>query len=499
MIPIYPSDTIPLWDQFSLVQLNISSFELLDRAGFAIAQHIRKHLDGNSLVIFIAGKGNNGGDAIRAATYLNKWGYNAVVWSVLPQKKQSPENSKSAYDFRLQCADRWFENVNIEHLTTLPKSTIIIDGILGTGFKGELDEETTNLVKKINSSGLKCWSIDIPTGLLEKSVNREDEVIIAERTFTIESPKISFLFPEFEKYVGEFELVQIGLSKEFIASSPPWAYFIANNERPTLKKRSKFAHKGHFGHLLLYAGSTGKAGAAILAAEAALTIGCGKVTVHTPINCVLPLQICIPEAMVEADSSLNFWSETSSLSKVAIACGPGLGNENESLQALETLLVQQAYPLLLDADALNLLAKNKSLLKMLPANSILTPHALEFDRLTEKHSSFLSRLERVRSFSKNFNVIVVLKNAYTFICCPNGDLYVNGTGSPGMAKAGSGDVLTGMIGGLLAKGLTPLEATLQGVWYHGKAGEIATQKKGQEAVLARDIIRAIPEALSVHF
>lgn len=499
MLPIYPYDTSRLWDHFSAQQLGINSFELLDKAGIAIAQELRKHLDGNTLVVFIAGKGNNGGDAIRAATYLIKWGYNAIVWSVLPQKTPSLENSRCADEFKLLFADRWFENTEIDNLSQLPKSTIIVDGILGTGYKGVLDESTALLINKINSSELRCWSIDIPSGLHETSFNKDDEVIIAEKTFTVESPKICFLFPEFEKYVGEIEIVRIGLSEEFITTNPPWAYFIANNEKPSLKKRSKFAHKGLFGHLLLYAGSTGKAGAAILAADAALSIGCGKVTVHTPFNCVLPIQICIPEAMVEADSNLNYWSETSNLSNVTMACGPGLGNENESLQALETLLAQQTNSLLLDADALNLLARNKTLLKMLPANSILTPHALEFDRLTTKHATFLSRLDRARAFSKDYQVFVVLKNAYTFICCPDGTMYVNGTGCPGMAKAGSGDVLTGMIGGLLAKGLSPLEATLQGVWYHGKAGEIATQKKGQESVLARDIIRAIPDALAAHF
>ena len=259
-----------------------------------------------------------------------------------------------------------------------------------------------------------------------------------------------------------------------------------------IPKRDIFAHKGNFGHALLVAGSRGKTGAAVLAAKACLRSGVGLLTVHIPACGELILQTAIPEAMIDIDEEQDYITHLGQLSKYsAIGIGPGIGCNGKTAGVLLQLFKNATQPLVLDADAINLIAQNEHLQHAIPANSILTPHAGEFDRLAGTSENAYERLDKACQWAVQYKCYVVLKGAYTAICTPNRACYFNSTGNPGMATAGSGDVLTGIIGGLLAQSYSPLNASLAGVFLHGLAGDIAANEKSQESLIASDIIESL--------
>ena len=264
---------------------------------------------------------------------------------------------------------------------------------------------------------------------------------------------------------------------------------------PIIKKRRKFSHKGTFGHALLIAGSYGKMGAALLAAEACLRSGVGLLHVHIPKVGYQIMQTALPEAMISLDRYDNYFSEVPDLGLYnAVGIGPGLGTEHQSQMALKLLIQEFTAPMVFDADALNILSENPTWLAFLPAGSILTPHPQEFERLVGKWDNDFEKLEKQRDFAKRHNLYVVLKGAHTSISTPDGNCYFNSTGNPGMATAGSGDVLTGIITGLLAQGYTPGQAAVLGVYLHGLAGDIAAKKFGQEAMIAGDMVKLLGKA-----
>ncbi len=325
---------------------------------------------------------------------------------------------------------------------------------------------------------------------------KEGAIIRADYTLSFQIPKLAFLLPENDQFVGHWEILDIGLSAEYInKTTTDYFYMEKRDIKPMLKSRRKFAHKGSFGHALLIAGGYGKMGAAILASKACLRSGVGLLHSHVPKAAIQIMQTATPETMLSIDRYENYFSEIPDLSPFnAIGIGPGLGMEHQSQMALKLLIQEFQHPIVFDADALNILAENKTWLSFIPKESILTPHPKEFERLAGKWSNDFEKLQMLKDFSFKHGVYIILKGANTVTCFPDGRHFFNSNGNPGMATAGSGDVLTGLITGLLAQGYSPGIAAVIGVYLHGLAGDIAAKKLGFEAMLAGDIIDNIGRA-----
>ncbi|HEU4716317.1 MAG TPA: NAD(P)H-hydrate dehydratase, partial [Bacteroidia bacterium] len=351
------------------------------------------------------------------------------------------------------------------------------------------------LIDKINSLSALRIAIDIPSGLFGDG-HPEDQrahIVQAHHTLTFQQPKLSFFFAENEKYVGRFHVLDIGLHPAFIADAETPFHFVTRAfVHPLLPSRPVFSHKGTFGHALLIAGSKGKTGAAVLCARACLRSGAGLVTVKTSAWGMNVLQEAVPEAMLEENEESDVVAGHIRPEKYsAIGMGPGTGTEKQTEGTLKMLIQDYAGPLVLDADALNIISGNRTILSFLRRETILTPHPGEFDRLTEKHSSGYERMKTQRELSVKRGIFIVLKGAFTSVSCPDGSVYFNSSGNPGMAKGGSGDALTGMITGLLARGMNERDACILGVYLHGLAGDIAASVHSREGMTAGDLIENI--------
>jgi NAD(P)H-hydrate epimerase len=341
----------------------------------------------------------------------------------------------------------------------------------------------------INKSAATVISIDIPSGLFgeDNSHAGKNNIIEADFTLSFQFPKLSFMFPENDKYAGEWTVLPVDL--DFSAINTPFTLLEKKLITPLLKQRNKFDHKGIFGHGLLIGGSYGKMGAVILGAKAALRTGIGLITCHIPGSGNNILQVAVPEAMISQDIDETHISDIGNTDNYnAIGIGPGMGTEPVSQKAVHELLAKLKKPLVIDADALNILSLNKEWISVLPSGTIITPHPKEFERLAGKSANGYERLQKQMEFSRQHNLIVVLKGAYTSVSEPDGNVWFNSTGNAGMATAGSGDVLTGMILSLLAQGYNPVNAAITGVYLHGLAGDMAAERSGCESVIASDII-----------
>ena len=363
--------------------------------------------------------------------------------------------------------------------------TKLLDGLLA---------ETVFFINK--QKAIKI-SIDIPSGLFGDKPNLSDSIVVfADYTLTFQTPKYSFLFPENEKYCGDWQIIPIGIHHDYLESVQTNNYLITKKNISTFfKKRNKFSHKGNFGHALLIAGSYGKMGAALLAAKACLRSGIGLITVHIPKSGYEILQTGVPEAMASIDKNEKIFSDKINLTGYnAIAVGPGIGQDIKTQAALKNLMLNSKTPIIFDADAINIIGLDKSIGSHIPPFSIFTPHVKEFERLTGKAKNDFHRSELQRAFAKEHKVFVILKGANTSIACPDGTCYFNTTGNPGMATAGSGDVLTGILLGLLGQGYSPKETCILGVFLHGLSGDISAKNKSYEALIAGDIIENLGKA-----
>ena len=488
---VFASKQIKDIDAYTIKHEPIASLELMERAAVELTDWIAcNYYYALPFKIFI-GPGNNGGDGLVVARLLC-W-MNIPVEVLLCSEKRSTDAEENLKKLREQ--DKAVIKVlnDISKFPDIPADAIIVDGLFGSGLTRPLEGLPAEIVKKINQSGCEVLAIDIPSGLFgeDNSNNNRDAIIKATHTLSFQFPKLSFFFPENESFVGEWHVLDIGLHPEAIKKTEtPYHYLTKDNIRPNLEKRKKFSHKGNFGHALLISGSYGKMGAAILAAKACLKTGAGLVTCHIPKKGYNIMQTKVPEAMVSIDPSDTLFSETPPVDNYdVIGIGPGIGTDDITQKAFKKLLDTNNKPLVIDADGLNILSKNKKWLNMLPEGSILTPHPKEFERLAGETSGHYSRLQLQKDFSKKYNIYVVLKNAHTSITCPDGRCYFNATGNPGMATAGSGDVLTGIILALAGQYREPEKAALTGVYLHGLAGDLAEKKYGQEALIASDIIK----------
>lgn len=487
-------------DQFTITEENISSADLMERAANACVIWIQQHLSKENNYFIFCGEGNNGGDGLAIARLLLLLQYRVQVCMISIAGKKSPDCVWN--EQRLQEVNDTVIQYpgNTESLPVINHADIIIDALFGTGLSRPVHGFAAEVIQNINQSEATVVSIDIPSGLFS-DIHTDPESAIINATFTLsfQFPKISFLFPENEKQVGEWYTLDIGLSKQYIAKESVNNYLLSAVYVATLyKQRNKFSHKGTFGHALLIAGSYGKMGATVLATHACLRSGAGLVTAHIPACGYAIMQTTNPEAMVVVDANEQIISNTiQTESYTAIGVGPGIGKQNPTKEMLYQLLLHSICPLVIDADAINVLGDNKEWLTSLPANTILSPHPKEFERIAGRTTNHFERHAAQVDFSKTYKVYIILKGAHTCITTPEGDSYFNTTGNPGMAKGGSGDVLTGVLTALLAQGYLALEACLLGVYMHGLAGDLAAASIGQTGMTASDIASHLPAAFKI--
>ncbi|MHC1708070.1 MAG: NAD(P)H-hydrate dehydratase [Bacteroidales bacterium] len=489
-------------DAFTIAQEPIASADLMERAATGCYHWIKEHVFSDQKIAVFCGQGNNGGDGLVIARLFANDNIPVDVFYVEHSLKPSDDfllnlhRLREQYKATIHCLNEG------SHTFLVQPNTLIIDALLGSGITKPTQGVLAEIIDKINGSGCYVVSVDIPSGLFCDQPNDTayGAIINANITLTFEVPKLAFFWPENDQYVGEWDIVKIGLHPEFLQHEQTTHFLLERNDIfNLLHPRKKFAHKGNYGHGLLISGSYGKMGAAVLGARAALRSGAGLLTVHLPGKGCSILQSAVPEAMVSIDASDQTLSCIPKLDNYnAIAIGPGIGTGNETARTLKLLIQESKVPLIIDADAINILSENKTWLSFLPPLSILTPHFKEFERLTAKAGNSFERNRLQREFSIKYNVYIVLKGAYTCISYPDGYCYFNPTGNPGMATGGSGDVLTGIILGFLAQGYTPGESVVCATYLHGLAGDIAATIKGQTSMIAGDIVDNLPAAF-MHF
>ncbi|NQZ45043.1 MAG: NAD(P)H-hydrate dehydratase [Flavobacteriaceae bacterium] len=493
---IFSANQIYEADKFTIAEQQISSDLLMERAAERIFDWIHRRMQGAQVKIHLfCGIGNNGGDGMALARMLFENGYNFDAYVVNYSDKRSPDFLTNLS--RLKERKVW-PNF-LESAASLPEigvDDIIVDAIFGIGLNRAPDPWVGELITHLNASRAFILSIDIPSGLfMDRVPEHPDRVINANYVLSFQAPKLPFFLPQTGVYLNQWEVLDIGLSPTYLGNTQTDFGLIGRHEvLPLYRPRYKFTHKGTYGHSLIIGGSYGKMGAVQLAANACLNVGSGLVTALVPECGCLPLQTALPEIMVQVDDGDDQLSEIDVDGDFkAVGIGIGMGTEATTLKAFKGFLKKVGAPLVIDADALNLLAQDKSLLEALPEHAILTPHPKEFERLVGAWKDDFEKVAKAAEFSKTHKVVLVLKGAHTLVFA-NGIGHINTSGNPGMATAGSGDVLTGMITGLLAQGYEALAAAVFGVFLHGLSGDIAATEHGYEALTATRMVDHIGKA-----
>ncbi|MBR5541456.1 MAG: NAD(P)H-hydrate dehydratase [Bacteroides sp.] len=485
-------------DKYTIEHEPIASIDLMERAAHVLTDAIIRRWDFSFSIVVFAGPGNNGGDALAVARMLSKKGYRVEVF-LFNTKGNLSEECQTNLDRLKTCGSIYFTEISTQFdPPTLTEKHLVIDGLFGNGLNKPLNGGFASVVKYINASKAQVVAIDIPSGLMgeDNTYNIRPNIIQADVTLSIQLPKLSFLFPENEDIVGEWELLDIGLKQSYIdTASSAYSIIEEMDIRSLIKPRKRFAHKGTFGHGLLIAGSYGMAGASILSAKACLKSGIGLLTVHVPIHNHNMLQTTVPEAIVQTDIHERYFAQPTHLSRyTALAIGPGLGQEEDTALAMMEQIQGSSIPIVLDADAINILSTHRNWLNRLPKRCILTPHLGELERLIGKCMDTYERLTKVKELAAYLQSYIIVKGAWTTIVTPEGNFYFNPTGNPGMATGGSGDVLTGILLGLLAQGYKQEDACKLGVYVHGLAGDLAAEAKTEIGMTANDIIEYLPLA-----
>lgn len=492
---ILSAPAIRALDQFTIENEPIASIDLMERAAKVFSDWFAERFSEDKKVVIFCGTGNNGGDGLAVARRLSERFYSVQVFICRFSSPETGDFQTNLERLKKNRAVPIFELTANDLLPHLSDDVIVVDAILGSGLNKPADGFLASLLSLLNKHAGDRVSIDIPSGMFADR-HTEGTSFHATHTLSFELPKLGFLFSENQDRVGLWEVRPIGLSPGFIEQVETKEIFIDQSlVAPLIRPRHKFDHKGVFGHALLIAGSYGKIGAAILAAKACLRSGCGLVTVHVPKCGYEILQISFPEAMVSIDQHQFCFNEAPNLKPFqAVGIGCGIGTNRMTEMGFASFLEIVTHPLVIDADGLNILGNNKHLLSKLPKASILTPHPKEFERVFGLTNDDFERHELQREMSVKYGIIIILKTAHSCISTPNGHCYFNSTGNPGMATGGSGDVLTGMLTGLLAQGYAAQDAAILGVYLHGLAGDLALAASGQESLLASDIIEHIGHA-----
>jgi ADP-dependent NAD(P)H-hydrate dehydratase / NAD(P)H-hydrate epimerase len=483
-------------DRFTIEHEPIAGIDLMERAArslFAevVATEPHRH------VTIICGMGNNGGDGLALARMMQGV-QGCQVSVVIVDHTDSPSADFSINLERLKTAGVFLKELNhVSEMPEIPGHSMVIDALLGTGLSRPMTGLLAEVVGHINALPNRVVSIDIPSGLFSDGNGANDPAAIvrADRTLTFHCPKLAFMFAENAPFVGDFTVLDIGLMEQESGLRSEMMAVTQELASDILRPRARFSHKGTYGHALLLAGHYGSMGAAVLAARAVMRSGAGLLTAHLPSEGVDVMQTAVPEAMCSIDPHPHIISQTPKLVGFsAIGMGPGIGREEETANVLKMLVQDTKVPMVLDADALNILSENPTWLRFLPKGTVLTPHPKEFDRLAGRSDSGYERWQLQRDFAKRHNCTVVLKGAFTSICNPAGQTFFNLSGNPGMATAGSGDVLTGIILGLLSQGYGPTEAAVLGVYLHGLSGDLVAEHSGLDAMIASDLVKGLGAA-----
>ncbi|GAB3202804.1 NAD(P)H-hydrate epimerase [Pontibacter aydingkolensis] len=484
-------------DTFTIKEEGITSTDLMERAAKAFTGWFENKFQLSEEVYVFCGPGNNGGDGLVVARLLHQRKYSVKVFLVGDTEKVSP-------DFKINL-ERWSDKLSTKHITEvnqipeISQSIKVIDALFGTGLNRPVTGIYADVVEKLNASSACITSIDMPSGIYSDSQTPPEGAIIkATYTISFQLPKLAFLLPQHEAYVGEWHVVPIGLSDKFISEVETDLYFTTHQDaQRILKPRKKFSHKGIYGHALLLCGGFGKMGAAVLAARACLRSGVGLLTLQVPSAGYSILQTAVPEAMTLSDKNRKHLSELpQDIEKYnVIGIGPGLGTERVTKTTIGQLLSTSTHNLVIDADAINIIASSEKLKASLPKNKVIfTPHPKELERLIGKSNNDYDRLRDMLEFCHEYQCYIVLKGNNSAIGTPEGNLYFNTTGNPGMATGGTGDVLTGIITALVAQNYTLEEACILGVYVHGLAGDLALKSVGDIAMIASDVTDHLPQA-----
>ena len=486
---IFSAKQVREWDAFTIANEPITSIDLMERAATACFKWITEHFISPETYVIFCGTGNNGADGLAIVRMLLQADKTVVVY-ILEGEKRSDDFSVNLERLKLLMPELTF--IDIIALPKISPKAIIIDALFGTGLSRPLKGGTTDLVNHLNNTGNAIISVDMPSGLYADSSSNGNCVIKAKYTLSFQVNKLAFLLAENSQLTGMKHILDIGLHPDFYHQTPTLFNSIEHADVKLIyKPRNQFSHKYNFGHALLYAGSKNMMGAAVLCAKACLRAGAGLVTVFTEDGTQPVIQVATPEAISSTETDF----EKLSLKKSAIGIGPGLALTKNNKTLLRKIVDGFSGPIVMDASALQMLSLDIELLShsnLTPA--ILTPHTGEFEKLFGRTSNDLERMNLALQKATAINCYIVLKGHHTLIACPDGSAFFNTTGNAGMATAGSGDVLTGVLSGLLAQGYSQKDACILGVFLHGKAGDIAATKWGQEAMIAGDIIDALGEA-----
>ncbi|MFO7369302.1 MAG: NAD(P)H-hydrate dehydratase [Bacteroidales bacterium] len=489
-------------DQYTIHHEPVASVDLMERAAHGCTSWIVENLPSEKHLVVFTGPGNNGGDGWAIARQLaSREGYSVRLYHLNTGSGISPDAEINRRRLAVQALVPIAEINSEADFPLLSPREVVIDALFGSGLSRPLTGLAASLIKHINAAGSKIISIDIPSGLMgeDNTGNDPHSIVKATVTLTFQFPKRAFFYSENGEYTGKWVVIPIGLHQGIIDEKKTDFFYVTREEVAAgFRKRKTFSHKGTYGHALLISGQYGMMGAAILAARSCLRSGVGLLTTHVPELGYQVMQPAVPESIFSIDPSREQISTCPPLYKYsAVGAGPGIGTEAETASAIERLLKKSAKPLVLDADALNILSQRPGLLSSIPENTILTPHPGEFDRLAGKSANACIRNQTQIEFSKTYRVILLLKGAYTSVSLPNGKCFFNSTGNPGMATAGCGDVLTGMILSLLAQGYAPDEAAITGAYLHGLAGDLSAAEHGELALIASDVVDQIGNAFKI--
>lgn len=491
---IFSTAQIAAIDKYTIEHEPISSLELMERAAGLWTERFVQFFPLPAKVVIVAGNGNNGGDGYAIARLLTLQHYEVMVYGV-GEAELSPDGEENCRRW-LEIGGKWNRITISEEFDVAPEA-VLIDALFGSGLNRKVSGLAAEVIRKMNALPNQVVAVDIPSGLMgeDNSGNDVTAIVQADYTFTFQFPKLAFFLPENAGYVGHWQVIDIGLDQEAIKKTPTaWFYTTKKTIEQLLPSPAKYAHKGINGRGVLIAGKQYMMGAAILAARAALHSGIGLLYCHVPAKGGEIMQIAVPEAILDPDLSEVCFSGMERVENYnAIAVGPGLGQSPETVEGLKKLLQQGRGITILDADALNIIAQHRGMLDLLHDQCILTPHMKEFERLAGKSRNDFDRLNKLGIFANRYQVYVVLKGAHSVVATPDGRLFFNMSGNPGMAKGGAGDVLTGVLLGLAANGLEMLDIVRIGVFAHGLAGDLLAARYGYRGISAGMIADALSE------
>lgn len=495
LMKIFSADQIRAWDQYTIANEPISSIDLMERAATRCVEWLLKHFSQQKNFFIFCGTGNNGGDGLAAGRLLVMHGKNIQYTILNPNKRPLSEDCLINYQ-RIKETVAEEIQPDVIAFNSIPSDTIILDAIFGTGLNKSPEGQTVELLKKIDALPNRKIAIDLPSGLFADKFSDPDAILKSDVTLSFQVPKLAFMIPENEIFTGDTVILDIGLHPAFESSNTSsYSLYTWSDIKPLLKKRKSFSHKGTYGHAALMTGSWGMLGAAILSGRACLHSGVGKLSLFCTAASYPILQTSVPEAIFEIHE-IDRWPSVLNDSKKFQAIGVGSGwGKNELYPTILRKLFRQDLPLVLDADAINCMADHPGLISEIPSNAVITPHQKEFDHLFGKRENGFERIQLALEKAKELGIYIILKGYRTLIAFPDGRAGFNSTGNPGMATAGTGDVLTGMLTSFLAQGYSVQTACLLAVYIHGMAGDLAAKSLSEEAMTALDLDSYISSAL----